>query len=196
MGKSYLEITPALESWLGEQHIFFVATAPLAATARVNCSPKGMDCLRILGPRQVAYLDLTGSGIETVAHVRENGRIVLMFCSFVVPPKIVRLHGHGRVLTPSDAHWNSLRPLFPDHAGARAILSIEVAHISDSCGFGVPLYEYRGQRETLLRSAEMKGSEGLVQYRREKNRHSIDGLPGLDVFPLDTAGAMEPGSAP
>src|SRR6266536_2208914 len=120
MGKCYDGITPELADWLGQQRLFFVATAPLAADGLVNCSPKGMDSFRILGPREVAYLDLTGSGIETVAHLRENGRIVFMFCAFTGPPKIVRLHGTGEVVTPGSPEYQNLKAVFPDHPSARA----------------------------------------------------------------------------
>ncbi len=180
MGKVYEEITPEVAAWLGEQHLFFVASAPLAGDGLVNCSPKGMDTFRIIGPRDVAYLDLTGSGIETIAHLRENGRIVLMFCAFSGSPKIVRLHGMGGVITPESPDWSELRDLFPDYPGGRAIIRMSVARISDSCGYAVPRYEYTGDRDTLQRWAEAKGGMGLITYRREKNVRSLDGLPGLD----------------
>lgn len=160
--------------------MFFVATAPLAADGLVNCSPKGMDTFRILGPREVAYLDLTGSGIETIAHLRENGRIVFMFCAFSGGPKIVRLHGKGEAVTPDTPGWDGLLALFPSYPGARAIVRASIDRISDSCGFGVPRYEYLEQRDTLPRVAEAKGAAGLQQYRRQKNALSLDGLPGLD----------------
>jgi hypothetical protein len=180
MSKTHTEITAEISTWLSKQHMFFVATAPLAGDGLVNCSPKGMDALRILGPRTVAYLDLTGSGIETVAHLRENGRIVLMFCAFDGLPKIVRLHGAGEVVTPDSAEWNALRSKFPDHVGARAIVRVAVTRISDSCGYAVPLYDYREQRDVLTRSLESWGEAGIRAYSREKNARSIDGLPGLD----------------
>jgi len=180
MGKLYDGITPELADWLGQQRLFFVATAPLAGDGLVNCSPKGMDTFRILGPREVAYLDLTGSGIETVAHLRENGRIVLMFCAFVGPPKIVRLHGTGEVLTAGSAEFGKLGTLFPDYPGARSIVRVHVTRIGDSCGYAVPRYEYGGGRDTLVRWAESKGADGLGEYRQEKNAYSLDGLPGLE----------------
>src|SRR3954468_22231334 len=129
MGKLYDGITPELADWLNQQRMFFVATAPLAADGLVNCSPKGMDAFRILGPRKVAYLDLTGSGIETVAHVKENGRIVLMFCAFAGPPKIVRLHGTGEAYAPDRAEYRALRPLFPEVSGARAIIRVRLTRV-------------------------------------------------------------------
>lgn len=178
MGKLFEEVTPALAEWLREQRIFFVATAPLAADGLVNCSPKGLDAFRILGPREVAYLDLTGSGVETIAHLRENGRIVFTFCALAGPPKIVRLHGRGEVVTPDASAYASLRAHFPEYPGVRAIVRVSLTRISDSCGFGVPLYEYVGERDTLVRWAETKGADGLVKYRAERNARSVDGLPG------------------
>jgi Pyridoxamine 5'-phosphate oxidase len=180
MGKHYDEITPELADWLGQQRIFFVATAPLAADGLLNCSPKGMDTFRLLGPREVAYLDLTGSGIETVAHLRENGRIVFTFCAFTGPPKIVRLHGTGEVLTTDAPGYEKLRTLFPDYPGARAVVRACLIRISASCGFAVPRYNYVGERDTLVRWAETKGTDGLTRYRSEKNARSLDGLPGLE----------------
>jgi hypothetical protein len=181
MGKLYDGITPDLANWLLQQRLFFVATAPLAAEGLVNCSPKGMDTFRILDQREVAYLDLTGSGIETVAHLRENARIVLMFCAFSGPPQIVRLHGAGEVVAPPSTDYPELRALFPEYPGARAVVRVRVTRISDSCGYAVPRYEYAGERDTLVRWAESKGTDGLTKYRQEKNAYSLEGLPGLDV---------------
>ena len=180
MGKVYDAITPELADWLGRQPVFFVATAPLAVDGLLNCSPKGMDTFRVLGPREVAYLDLTGSGVETIAHLRENGRIVFTFCAFSGPPKIVRLHGTGEVLTPDAPPYPALRPLFPEHPGARAIIRARLGRIGDSCGYGVPRYDYAGPRATLVRWAESRGPAGIARYRREHNTHSLDGLPGLE----------------
>ena len=180
MGKLYDGITPELSDWVGQQHLFFVATAPLAAGGHVNCSPKGLDTLRILDARHVAYLDLTGSGAETIAHLRENGRIVFMFCALSGPPKIVRFHGKGEVATPKSPEWPKLISLFPGYPGARAIIHAEITRVSDSCGFGVPKFEYVEERDTLTRWADAKKIEGLPLYRRQYNARSIDGLPGLD----------------
>ncbi len=179
MGTSYDDITPALAQWIERQHLFFVATAPLAGDGLINCSPKGMDTFRILGPREVAYLDLTGSGIETVAHSRENGRIVFMFCAFEGPPTIVRLHGTSEVVFPDSPEYGSLSPSFHDYIGSRAILRARLTRISDSCGFGVPQYQYGGDRNTLIRWSESKGPDALTQYRQAKNTRSLDGLPGI-----------------
>jgi len=180
VGKLYDEITPELAGWLGQQRMFFVATAPLAAEGLLNCSPKGLDTFRILDPRTVAYLDLTGSGIETVAHLRENGRIVFTFCALVGPPKIVRLHGRGEVITSGQPDFERLQPLFPDYPGARAIIRARLIRIGDSCGYSVPRFDYAGERDALIQWAESKGTDGLTQYRREKNVRSLDQLPGLE----------------
>jgi len=178
MGKSYHLLTPELRSWLERQKIFFVASAPLDREGHVNCSPKGGDTFRILSEREVAYLDLTGSGIETVAHLQENGRIVIMFCAFEGPPKIVRLHGIGEVIYPHHESYAALRAQFGPHEGARAIVRVTLNRISDSCGYAVPLFNYSAPRDVLDRWTESKGAEGLVAYRAQKNRESIDGLPG------------------
>ena len=180
MGKLYEGITPELIAWVGQQHLFFVGTAPFSADGHVNCSPKGLDTLRIPDSRHVAYLDLTGSGAETIAHLRENGRIVFMFCALAGPPKIVRVHGQGEVATPASPAWPKLLSLFPGYPGARAIVHAEITRVSDSCGFGVPKFEYVEERDTLARWAEAKTSKGLPLYRQEHNAHSIDGLPSLD----------------
>ena len=180
MGKVYEGIAPELAQWIGAQPLFFVATAPLAAQGHVNVSPKGLDTLRILEPRRVAYLDLTGSGAETIAHVRENGRIVIMFCALSGPPKILRLHGNARLVAPESPEWRSLRPRFADHTGARAIVDVTVTRVSDSCGYGVPSFSGMEQRIALPRWTENKGADGLVAYRRQHNARSIDGLPALE----------------
>lgn len=161
------------------QHIFFVATAPLSAEGLVNLSPKGLDTFRVLDDHTAAYLDLTGSGIETVAHIKENGRITIMFCAFDGPPNIVRLHGRGEVIEPSHADFASLLAQFPPRAGARAIIRIHVERVSSSCGYGVPLMDFRAERTKLDESCTRKGEAGLREYREKKNRTSLDGLPGL-----------------
>jgi pyridoxamine 5'-phosphate oxidase-like protein len=176
----YDEITAELAGWIKQQHVFFVATAPSSATGLVNCSPKGMDTFRILGPRDVAYLDLTGSGIETIAHLRDNRRIVFMFCAFNGPPKVVRLHGFGRVIEPGSPQYDEVAAQFPAYPGARAIVRAELIRIGDSCGYSLPRFEYVDDRDTLVRWAQAKGGPGLDQYRRQKNRHSLECLPGLE----------------
>ena len=180
MGKSFDGITPELSEWLQRQHMFFVATAPLAGDGLINCSPKGMDTFRILGPREVAYLDLTGSGVETIAHSRENGRIVFMLCAFEGPPKIVRLHGTSEVLAEGSPEYALLHPLFPEYPGRRAIIRARLTRIGDSCGYAVPRYTHAGDRDTLVRWSESKGPDGLDRYRRDKNARSLDGLSGLN----------------
>ena len=179
MSKQRENIDRDLAAWLTEQSVFFVATAPLSAGGHVNCSPKGGDCFRVLGPLEVTYQDYTGSGAETAAHLRENGRIFLMFCAFSGRPEIVRLHGHGDVLTEGDEGYGPLAALFPPNSGTRAIVRVRVTRVSTSCGFSVPLMEFRDHRDTLDRWAAAKGPEGLAQYRAEKNATSIDGLPAL-----------------
>ena len=179
MGQTYDQITADLAAWIGQQHIFFVASAPLSGDGLVNCSPKGMDSFRILGPREVAYLDLTGSGVETIAHLRENGRIVIMFCAFTGPPNIVRLHGHGEVIEPADDDFETLKASFPVYAGERCIIRVRLTRVGDSCGYAVPRYKYVGERAALVRWAEKKGPPGLAEYRRQNNAQSLDGLPGL-----------------
>jgi Pyridoxamine 5'-phosphate oxidase len=179
MGKSDDGITPELSHWINGQHMFFVATAPLAHDGLINCSPKGMDTFRILAPREVAYVDLTGSGIETVAHSRENGRIVFMFCAFEGPPKIVRLHGTSEVYSLGSQEYDSLSSLFPAFIGSRAIVRARLTRISESCGYAVPQYRYGGDRNTLIRWSESKGQDGLTQFRQAENARSLNGLPGL-----------------
>ena len=179
MGKVHSEIDEKLAKWIQSQHVFFVATAPLAAGGNLNLSPKGLDSFRILGPRTVAYLDLIGSGVETVAHLKENGRIILMFCSFQGPPNIVRLRGSGRVIEPNAPEFPELAAQFQHFDATRAVIVADITHISDSCGFGVPLLKYEAERDQHFRWAQKKGPEGLKTYTQEKNRRSIDGLPGL-----------------
>jgi hypothetical protein len=178
MGKIHSLISQEQRSWIERQKVFFVATAPLSAAGHVNCSPKGGDTFRVLGEHEVAYADLTGSGVETTAHLQENGRIVVMFCAFEGAPKIVRLHGTGEVIYPADARFESLALRFPDLPGLRAIIKVDVSRASDSCGFAVPFFDYVEHRNTLDSWAEKKGPEGLSAYRLEKNQHSIDGIPG------------------
>ena len=159
--------------------MFFVATAPATLDGHVNLSPKGLDSFAVLGPREVAYLDLTGSGAETIAHLRENGRITLLFCAFEGPPKILRLYGRGAYVEPQDAMFADLRARFAMPTPARGIARVTVERIADSCGFGVPLYHFEGHRSQLLDSAARKGESGLREYQRVNNVTSIDGLPAL-----------------
>jgi len=181
MGKVSERIDDATRQFIEAQPMYFVASAPLTADGLVNLSPKGLDTFRILDATTVAYLDLTGSGIETVAHLRENGRIVLMFCAFEGAPKILRVHGRGRVVEPRDAEFPSLQSHFPEFESTRAIIVVVVQRVADSCGFGVPLLKFEGHRDQLRSWARSKGPEGLAKYRAEKNRTSLDGLAGVNV---------------
>lgn len=188
MAKTYPEIDERLRRFIEAQHLFFVATAPLSADGHVNLSPKGLDSLRILNSQEIAYLDYVGSGAETIAHLRENGRIVIMLCAFEGPPNIVRLHGRGSVLKPPDPEYESLRSKFPPDAAARALIRVRLDRISDSCGFGVPLYEFLGERSQLDAWSAHKGPDGLAAYQREKNARSLDGLAALRWVEATTGG--------
>lgn len=180
MGKTYPEITPGLRQWIEKQVLFFVSTAPLSGDGHVNCSPKGLDSFRILSKNTVCYLDLLGSGAETASHVQENGRIVFLFCAFQGPPKIIRLHGKARVNLPGSPTWAELNPLFPEHRAKRSIITAAINRISDSCGFGVPLMDLKGERGAMEKWCEGKSDDDFDQYRRKKNALSIDGLTGFE----------------
>ena len=183
VGKVYGQIDEHIASFIGEQRVFFVGTAPSGTNGHINVSPKGLDAFRILDPTTVAYLDLTGSGIETVAHLRDNGRICIMFCAFEGAPKILRLHGRGEVIEPGDARFAALRAQFPPFAGVRSVIRVRLERVADSCGYAVPLYRYEGERTQLADWAEHKGPEGIARYQAEKNSRSIDDLPGLQAPP-------------
>ena len=185
MGRTYDAIAPELATWIQSQPVFFVATAP-SAGGHVNVSPKGLDTFRVLDDGTVAYLDLTGSGSETIAHLRDDGRITLMWCAFQGNPRIVRFHGRGEALPAGTDAYAALADRFPDLPGARAIIRVEVERVSDSCGYAVPLMELVGPRDRLERWAEARGPEGLVDYRARQNARSIDGLPALDPADEDT----------
>ena len=190
MAKIYDEIDERWREWIGRQPMFFVATAPLAADGHVNVSPKGpRGTLQVLGPHEVAYLDLAGSGAETIAHLRENGRIVVMLCSFEGPPRILRLHGRGEVVDSADPRFAELlaRAPFAEPEVSelrRALIRVEVSRVSDSCGYGVPLMSFESVRDHLDLSAAERvrtmGSEGYLDFRRERNATSIDGLPAVE----------------
>lgn len=181
MANTYERLDERLLDFIERQHVFFVATAPLKEDGIVNLSPKGHDTLRVLDDRTVAYADLTGSGAETIAHLRENGRMTIMFCAFEGPPRIVRLQGRGDVLEPGNADFVDLLPRFRAIRGIRAIIRLHATRVSDSCGYSVPLFEYRGERDTLTRWAERKGPAGLEEYRENHNRRSLEGLPALET---------------
>jgi Pyridoxamine 5'-phosphate oxidase len=190
MGRTYDTIDDRMSAWIARQPLFFVASAPLDCDGHVNLSPKGpIGSLRVLGPTSVAYLDIIGSGAETIAHLRENGRIVIMFCAFEGPPRIVRLHGRGEALLAGDAGYDALleQASFEDASipeGRRAIVRVDVTRIADSCGFGVPLMSFEGLRPHAPAWAAKKvrvgGQEALDEYRAKKNATSLDGLPAID----------------
>lgn len=176
MASFFPALSDELTAFIGEQQMFFTASAPLSAEGHVNLSPKGADTLRVLSPREVAYLDMTGSGNETAAHVKENGRLTLMWCSFGPSPLILRLYGKGRTVRHGDADWDRLLAQFPPNPGTRQITVLEIELGQTSCGYAVPLYTFERQRGTLHAWAERKGEAGLKAYWHEKNRKSIDGL--------------------
>jgi Pyridoxamine 5'-phosphate oxidase len=180
MGKTFSEIDDALAAWIAAQHVFFVATAPLSPDGHVNCSPKGGDTLRVLGPRSIAYLDGTGSGIETISHVRENGRMVLMLCAFEGAPRIVRLHGKARVIIPNDPAFGSLLARFPTAPTVRAVIYLDVQRVADSCGYGVPLLDFRENRRETRQYVRKSTDQALESYILKNNRAGIDGLPALE----------------
>lgn len=177
MGKTFQQITDEIRAFINQQHLFFVATAPLSGEGHINLSPKGMDSFRVLSPNRVGYVDLTGSGNETSAHIAENGRITLMFCAFEGAPNIVRLYGMGMTVLPSNPEWSQLAGRFPTHLGTRQIIVVEIHRVSSSCGFAVPFMDYQGERETLTKYWAVKGADTLPDYQRQKNSISIDGLP-------------------
>jgi hypothetical protein len=180
VGKVYETIDERWRAWIAEQHMFVVATAP-SEGGLVNCSPKGLEGLRVLGDREVAYLDFIGSGVETLAHLRDNGRITLMFCAFSGPPKILRLQGRGDAVFAGDPEWDALAANFPEYPNTRSIVRVRVDRIADSCGYGVPLMEHREDRTQLEDWASRKTADELVDYQLENNLESLDGLPGVSA---------------
>lgn len=179
MGKVFKSLEPQIEQWIKDQKVFFVSTAPMTKDGLVNCSPKGLDSFRVLDDRTVAYLDLAGSGVETIAHLKENQRITLMFCAFEGPPKILRLYGKGEVMEKGSPEFDQLKHLFPGYTGARSIIRVHIHRIADSCGFGVPNYQFTSDRDALTKWADKKGDSGVEEYVETKNRLSLDGLPGI-----------------
>jgi hypothetical protein len=175
MAKIYTELDQTLRAFIGEQKIFFNASAP--SSGRINMSPKGLDTFRILNDKLVGYIDLTGSENETAAHIAENGRLTLMFCSFAERPLILRLYGRGRVVRRQDPEWPELHQTFPSLPGERQIILLDIESILTTCGFAVPFYEYKGERSLLTEFACKKGEEGMEEYRHERNEQSLDGLP-------------------
>ncbi len=179
MGKIYEEITDRLEKFISNQKMFFVGTAPLTEAGHVNVSPKGYDSFKIIDPKTVAYLDYGGSGIETHAHVLENGRITIMFCAYEGKANIVRLYGRGEVCSFYDEGFEEKLAWFPEFDRARAIITVNLTRITDSCGYAVPFYDFVGERDQLHRSHTHKTTEDWYEYRLSRNAESIDGLPGL-----------------
>lgn len=188
MAKVFEEITDHIRDWVGRQPMFFVATAPLAADGHVNVSPKGpIGSLRILGPHRLAFLDISGSGAETIAHVRENGRIVVMLCAFEGPPRIVRFHGTARVLRWDEPGFDAAAEGFAHvsiDAARRALVTVDVTRVSDSCGYGVPLMAFEGPREhhalASAKKVRVLGEDGYERRKLTKNAVSLDGLPAID----------------
>lgn len=177
MGKFHESITPAHQEFIQKQHLFFVATAPLDASGHINISPKGLDTFRVLSEKKVAYLDFIGSGNETSAHTLENGRITLMFCAFQGPPNILRLYGKGYAVLPGTELWEVYAPHFESYPNTRQIIVADIDLVGTSCGYGVPLYTYTGERQIMFDWAAKKGEAGLSTYIQEKNLKSLDGLP-------------------
>ena len=174
MGTLHDTIEPKLVEFIGRQQMFFVATA--APTGRVNVSPKGLDSFRVLGPNRVAWLNGTGSGNETAAHIGLDPRMTIMFCAFEGKPWILRLYGTARMVQPPDAEWDDLISLFPPLDGARQVFVVDVDACQTSCGFGVPLYDHVGQRDLMPQWAANKGPDGIAKYQHDKNRRSLDGF--------------------
>ncbi|MEX0839898.1 MAG: pyridoxamine 5'-phosphate oxidase family protein [Parvibaculum sp.] len=178
MAKQFPSISPEFKAFIERQHIFFTASA--TAESRINLSPKGLDGFRVTGENEVCYLDLTGSGNEAAAHLRADGRMTIMFCAFEGPPMILRLYGRGRVARKGTADYAHYLAGFFDGnepVGARQIVVVDVELVQTSCGFGVPLHDYKEERPSLVRWAEAQGEDGIAAYWQEKNRVSIDGLP-------------------
>jgi len=179
VGKIFDGIDDTLAAWIAKQPMWLVATAPLAADGRVNVSPRGHDSFSVLDQHRVGWVDYTGSGVETIAHLRENGRICVMFCSFDDRPRIVRLHGTGHVHLPGDPAYDEVVARHPDHPSTRAVVIVDVERVSDSCGYGVPVMDVVGERDLLRLGAQRRGPEGMADYRAKHNATSIDGLAGL-----------------
>jgi Pyridoxamine 5'-phosphate oxidase len=179
MGKIYQEIDERIRKWIGAQPVFFVSTAPLDPQGRINCSPKDGYSIRVLDSKTLVYLDLIGSGVETIAHIRENSRIIIMMCAFERAPLIMRFHGRGEIIEKDHADFEGLIPLFDTEIGIRSFIKIHLDRISDSCGFGVPVMEFKFHRKQLRTFNERNGEEKLADYKIQHNSQSIDGLPGV-----------------
>ncbi len=176
MGKLHDSIKPAHKEFIEKQHIFFVSTAPLSAEGRINLSPKGLDCFRVLSDHQVGYMDLISSGNETSAHTLENGRITILFCSYEGAPTILRLYGKGFTVLPNTREWDFFSPHFKIFPSTRQLIIANIDLVQTSCGFGVPLFNYAGERDMHFDWAEKKGADGLIEYVQQNNLKSLDGL--------------------
>ena len=181
MGKVYQEIDERIRKWIDAQPVFFVATAPLDPQGHINCSPKDGYSIRVLDSKTLVYLDLIGSGVETIAHLRENARIIVMMCAFERAPLIMRFHGRGEIIEKDHADFERLIPLFDPEIGIRSFIKIHLDRISDSCGFGVPVMEFKHHRKQLRTFNERNGEEKLADYKIQHNSQSIDGLPGVQT---------------
>ena len=177
MGKLHDSIKPAHQKFIEQQHIFFVSTAPLSSEGRVNLSPKGLDCFKVLSEYQVGYMDLISSGNETSAHTLENGRITIMFCSFEGPPQILRLYGKGFTVLPGSLEWEQYAPHFKLYPSTRQLIIATIDLVQTSCGFGVPLFNYAGERDIHFEWAAKKGEDGLMDDLQQNNLKSLDNLP-------------------
>jgi hypothetical protein len=177
MATFYTQIEDRHQKFIESQHLFFVSTAPSSNEGHINLSPKGLDSFRILSPTKVAYMDIVGSGNETSAHILENRRITFMFCAFDGPPNILRLYGRGYTVLPGDSLWKDLSAYFNILPSTRQIIVADIHKLQTSCGFGVPYYDYVGERDHSHKWAEKKGAQGLEEYKKEKNMISLDGLP-------------------
>lgn len=185
MGRAFDRLTEPLREFVERQHVFFVATAPLSEDGHVNVSPKGYDTLRVLDEHTVSYLDISGSGAETIAHLRENGRITIMCCAFEGAPDVVRLYGRGEVVFPAEPGFPELLARFPPRSGVRAVIVVRLDRVSSTCGFAVPLMDYVADRERLEEVFAARGPEALPAYWASKNATSIDGLPAVDTTDED-----------
>jgi hypothetical protein len=179
VAKIFDSIDDDLRAWIAQQPMWFVATSPLSAEGHVNMSPRGHDSFSVLDDHRVGWVDYTGSGVETIAHIRENARVCLMFSSFGARPRIVRLHGRGAVHLPGEGAFDEVAAWHPENPSTRAVITVDVTRISDACGWGVPQMEVTGERELIRQNAEKKGTQGMADYRALKNATSIDGLPGM-----------------
>jgi len=179
MGKTYEKIDDVIQRWIRKQEVFFVATAPLSEGGHINCSPKDGYSIRVYDEKTLVYIDLIGSGVETIAHLRENGRIVVMMCAFEGPPRILRFHGRGEIIEKIHPEFDKLATLFDAEIGIRSFIRIHLERISDSCGFGVPVMEFKYHRQHLRAHNDRNGEDKLANYKMAHNARSIDGLPGV-----------------